>query len=285
MAETTKKTRKAHTFVSASGDGSQPKPQSGAKPAPPKGNATTLRIGAVIAWLAAIALEVVAILVFRDVIHTSETMFWVLGIGALVLDLICVVIGSTLWKKANRIDPASKANKVKFWLWNNLGVIISLIAFAPFVVLLLTDKNADGKTKTIGSVVAVVALLIAGLLSFEPDALSKEDLDAATNAYGDNQVYWTAHGSVYHSYEDCYSLDRTDELTFGGVDQAIAANRKRLCKICAKRDAEAGLDVSDVLTEEGEVTDEELGGAEFLEEPIESTEPVELKDLTDQPAA
>lgn len=279
MAETTKKTRKAHTFVSASGDGAQPKPQSGAKPAPPKGNATTLRIGAVILWLVAIALEVVAILVFRDVIHTSETMFWVLGIGALVLDLICVIIGSTLWKKANRIAPASRANKVKFWLWNNMGVIVSVIAFAPFVVLLLTDKNADGKTKKIGSVVAVVALLIAGLLSYDFDPVASEDLDAATGVYGDASVYWTAHGSVYHSYEDCYSLDRTDELTFGTVDQAIAANRTRLCKICAKRDAEAGLDVSDVLTEEGEVTDEELDGAEFTEEPVD------LKDLTDQPAA
>ncbi len=279
MAETTKKTRKAHTFVSASGDGAQPKPHSGAKPAPPKGNATTLRIGAVILWVAAIALEVVAILVFRDVIHTSETMFWVLGVGALVLDLICVIIGSTLWKKANRIAPASRANKVKFWLWNNMGVIVSVIAFAPFIVLLLTDKNADGKTKKIGSVVAVVALLIAGLLSYDFDPVAKEDLDAATGVYGDASVYWTAHGSVYHSYEDCYSLDRTDELTFGTVDQAIAANRQRLCKICAKRDAEAGLDVSDVLTEEGEVTDEELDGAEFTEEPVD------LKDLTGQPAA
>lgn len=283
MAETTKKTRKAHTFVSASGDGSQPTPHSGAKPAPPKGNATTLRIGAVIAWLVAIALEVVAILVFRKVIPTSsDTLFWVLEIGALVLDLVCVVIGSTLWKKANRIAPASRANKVKFWLWNNLGVIVSVIAFAPFIVLVLTDKNADAKTKKFGVVVAAVAavaMLISGLLSYDFDPVAKEDLDAATGVYGDASVYWTAHGSVYHSYEDCYSLDRTDELTFGTVDQAIAANRQRLCKICAKRDAEAGLDVSDVLTEEGEVTDEELGGAEFTEEPVD------LKDLTDQPAA
>ena len=280
MAETTKKPRKAHTFVSASGDGAQPTPHSGAKPAPAKGNATTLRIGSVILWLVAIALEVVAILVFRKVIPTSsETMFWVLGIGALVLDLICVIIGSTLWKKANRIAPASRANKVKFWLWNNMGVIVSVIAFAPLIVPLLTDKNADGKTKKIGSVVAVVALLIAGLLSYDFDPVAKEDLDAATGVYGDASVYWTARGSVYHSCEDCYSLDRTDELTFGTVDQAIAANRQRLCKICAKRDEEAGLDVSDVLTEEGEVTDEELGGAEFSEEPVD------LKDLSDQPAA
>lgn len=273
MAETTKKTPKTHTFVSASGDASQPKPQSGAKPAPPKGNATTLRVGAVIAWLVAIALEVVAILVFRKVIPTSsETLFWVLGVGALVVDLVCVIIGSTLWKKANRIAPASRANKVKFWLWNNMGVIVSVVAFAPFVVLLLTDKNADGKTKKIGSVVAVVALLIAGLLSYDFDPVAKEDLDAATGAYGDADVYWTAHGSVYHSHEDCYSLDRTDELTFGTVDQAIAANRKRLCKICAKRDEEAGLDVTDVLTEDGD--------AQWVEAPADDQN-VDLTDLTD----
>lgn len=275
MAEKTKKPRKQHTITHVGSD----TPVTHSVQTVEKGNASPLRIGAVIAWLVAIALEVVAVLVFRKVIPTSsETLFWVLGIGALVLDLVCVVIGSTLWKKANRIAPASRANKVKFWLWNNMGVIVSVIAFAPFVVLLLTDKNADGKTKKIGSVVAVVALLIAGLLSYDFDPVAKEDLDAASAVFT-GTVYWTGSGSVYHSHEDCQALQQTEALNAGTVDTAISEGRQRLCKFCAKRDDEAGLDVSDVLTEEGEVTDEELGGAEFTEEPVD------LKDLTDQPAA
>lgn len=258
MAEkTTRKSPREHTFVSASGVAATSQPPQ-AKPAAPKGNPTALRVGAAVAWVIAIALEVVAVLTVKQVIPAQGALFWVLLIGALALDLVGVVVGSQLWKKANRIKPASKANKVKFWLWNNLGVLVSVVAFAPFVVLLLTDKNADGKTKTIGSVVAVAALLIAGVSSYDFDPVSQEDLDAATGAYGAASVYWTAHGSVYHSHDDCYSLDRTDELTYGTVDQAIAAGRQRLCKICAKRDEEAGLDLDGVLTEPGEVSDSEL---------------------------
>ena len=250
MAET-KKPRKEHNLTAASPDSPAPGTVT-AHAAPPKGDATGLRIGAVVLWLVAIALEVVALLVFNGTILKGSSMKLGLGIGALVLDLLCVIIGSQLWKKANHIAPASKANKVKFWLWNNLGVIASVVAFAPFIVLLLTDKNADGNTKKIGAIVAVVALLIGGIAGYDFNPISSEELDAAMGAYDGVTVYWTAHGSVYHSHEDCYHLDQTDDLTYGTVDQAVAANRVRLCKTCQKKDEEAGLDLSGVLTEKGE---------------------------------
>ena len=66
-------------------------------------------------------------------------MYWL--IGALVVDLILVIIGSQLWKKANRLDPASKQSSVKFFLWNNMGLIASVICFLPIVILLLANKE------------------------------------------------------------------------------------------------------------------------------------------------
>ena len=171
MAET-KKTPKQHNLTAASANSPKPgaaKPQNIQRPT---GNATGLRIGAVVLWVVAIVLEVLALLILVGKISTGETMRWVLGIGALVLDLICVVIGSQLWKKANHISPASEANALKFWLWNNLGVIASVLAFVPFIILMLTNKDADGKTKTIASVVAVIALLIGGVASYDFDPYS-----------------------------------------------------------------------------------------------------------------
>lgn len=244
MAETTqKKPRKQHTITHVGSD----TPTTHTVQQVEKGNATPLRIGAAVAWLIAIGMEVLALLILNGTVKLEPQLVW--GIGALVVDLICVIIGSMCWKKANHIAPASKANKVKFWLWNNLGVIVSVLAFLPFLVLLLTDKNADGKTKKLASIVAVVALLIGGLASYDFDPLSQEDVNAATSVYT-SDVYWTKSGKVYHSHEDCQALQQTDDLSAGTVDTAMSEGRKRLCKFCQERDEEAGLDLGDILTEE-----------------------------------
>ncbi len=218
--------------------------------AAPVGNAAGLRIGAVLLWIAAIALEVVAVLILNGTINwTFMPSLWQM-ILALGLDLVCVIIGSLLWKKANRIRPASKRNKLKFWLWNNMGVIVCALAFIPFVVLALTDKKSDKKTKAVATVVAVIALLIGGLFSYDFDPVSQEDLDAASAAITDD-VYWSTFGKVYHTHEDCQALNQSDTLTYGTVEQAIAANRTRLCAFCAKRD-----DITGVVTD-GSVDDAE----------------------------
>ena len=230
------------------------------KQAAPVGNATGLRIGAVVLWVAAIALEVVAILILNGTINlTFMPSLWQLII-ALALDLICVIIGSQLWKKANRIKPASKKNKLKFWLWNNMGVIVCAFAFIPFVILALTDKKADKKTKAIATVVAVIALLIGGLASYDFDPVSQEDLDAASSAITDD-VYWSPFGKVYHTHEDCQALNQSDTLTYGTVEEAIAANRTRLCAFCAKRDDITGV-----------VTDQNVDEVELIDVPAEDGE-------------
>lgn len=205
------------------------------KEAAPVGNATGLRIGAVALWLVAIALEVVAYLLLIGKITWTFLPTLTLIIIALVLDLVLVIIGSQLWKKANHIKPASEKNKVLFWLWNNMGLIVSTIAFLPFVILALTNKDADKKTKTIATVVAAVALLIGGAASIDYNPVSVEEQQAAIEAI-DKQVVWTPFGKVYHTSEECQALNQSDEIITGTVEQAIAENRTRLCSFCAKKD-------------------------------------------------
>ena len=211
------------------------------KQAAPTGNATGLRIGAVILWVLAIAFEIIGICVFQGklVLTFMPTLYQLIAL--VVLDLACVIIGAQLWKKANHIDPASEANKVKFWLWNNMGVIVAIVAFVPFIVLLLLNKQVDGKTKKIAAIVAIVALLIGGISSYDFNPVSSEQKEAAVSALGTTQVLWTPYGHVYHTHEDCQALNQTDTLTQGTVDEAIAAGRTRLCKFCAARDNITGV--------------------------------------------
>ena len=239
MAE--KKTKK---YVSAdSGTQTDAPVKSGKKmkEAAPVGNAKGLRVGAVVLWVLALVMEVLALLVVLGKInlHFMPTLYQL--IAFLVLDLVFVIVGAQLWKKANRIDPVSEANKLKFWLWNNMGVIACVVAFVPVIILLLSNKNLDKKTKTIATVVAIIALLIGGVCSYDFNPVSEEQQEAAINALGDEHVFWAPFGKVYHTHDDCQALNQSDALTYGTVEQAIAANRTRLCYFCAEKDNITGV--------------------------------------------
>ena len=236
MAEE-KKPKKEHKIVSAS-TGQTVKPgtrPSGARPGAVQqtGNAAGLRVGAVILWLVAVVFEVLAIALFLEkllVLPQIEPLYK--AIAALVVDAVCVIIGSQLWKKANHIDPASQKNALKFWLWNNMGVLVSAVAFIPFIIILLKDEKADKKTKAIGTAVAAVLMLVCGLSSYDWNPLSQE---AVAEANAGSVVYWTEHGKKFHLYEDCQALDRSETLTTGSADEAIAAGKGTICKFCEKR--------------------------------------------------
>ena len=106
----------------------------------PKEGAKPRRIFAVLLWIIAIACEVVAVLNIFEKISLPKFSQTVWLVGLIVLDLIFLVIGSMLWKKANHIDPASEKNPTKFWLWNNLGSIVSVIAFLPLIIIIFTNN-------------------------------------------------------------------------------------------------------------------------------------------------
>lgn len=227
--------------------------------AAPVGNAGGLRAGAIILWVVALVFEVLALMVLIGKINLKFMPSLYQMIAFLVLDLICVIIGSSLWKKANHIKPASEKNKLKFWLWNNMGLIVCAVAFIPFVILALTNKETDKKTKTIATVVAVIALLIGGVASYDWNPVSEEQQQAAMTAITDN-VYWTPFGKVYHTPTCevdengdeifCSSLNKSDTVYSGTVEEAIADGRTRLCSFCAKRDGITGVVTDEKAVEE-----------------------------------
>ncbi len=235
--------KKVHNIVAA-----EPKKEKEGKvihEAKPVGNAAGLRAGAIILWVVAFVFEILALLVVIGKLNLKfMPTLWQL-IVLLVLDLVCVIIGAQLWKKANHIKPASEKNKVKFWLWNNMGVIAAAFCFIPFIILVLTNKDIDKKSKTIATVAAAVLLVGAELLNYDWNPVSSEMKDAAMNEFGNATVYWAPFGKVYHTHEDCQALNQSDTLTEGTVEQAIAANRSRLCKFCAKQDS-----ITDVATDD-----------------------------------
>ena len=218
-----------------------------------KSKATQLRLFAVLLWVLAIAAEVGAIFfVLKNIegLRNNETSAWIWIISLIVVDLALVIIGSMLWKKANRLDPAAKKDKVKFFLQNQLGVIIAVIAFLPLVIFIFTNKDLDGKQKGILGGVAVIALIIAGIASADLNPPSVEEYSEQSSwvkeLVGKNEVYWTKSGTKYHLYEDCQYLksDRTTEIFEGGtVAEAYGHNSKikpemsSLCSACEKRAA------------------------------------------------
>lgn len=217
--------------------------------AKPVGNATGLRIGAVVCWLFAFLLEALAYMLLIGKINLKFMPTLYQAILAIVLDLVLVIVGSQLWKKANRIKPSSKQNKVKFWLWNNMGFLAAVLAFLPLVILVLMNKDLDKKTKTIVTAIAAIALIIGSLLGYDFDPVSVEEQQAAINTIS-SDVFWTQYGKVYHTHDDCQALNRTDELTYGTVEQAIAANRTRLCSFCARRDNIEGVRTDDAVVDD-----------------------------------
>lgn len=200
-----------------------------------KSRANGMRIGSLILWLVAIAVEVVVIALINGILYIPIDPMISIIVG-IVLILALVVTGAFLWKKANKIDPASEKNKVKFYLWNNMGVIAAVLAFFPLVILLLRDKDLNKTTKKIASVVAAIALVAAVGLSVDYNPVSAEDLEAQIESAvinNDGVVYWTQWGKSYHFDPDCHTLSRSSIVFTGTIEEAIEANRDDPCDFCA----------------------------------------------------
>jgi hypothetical protein len=224
------------------GDETTPQKTTFVPTAEAKGKAKQLRLFAILAWVLAIVAQVGAIFVLLKSSKPIETSTWVWMIGLIVIDLILVMIGSMLWKKANRLDPASKADKFNFFVQNQLGVIMAVIAFLPLIILIFTNKDLSGKQKGILGTIAIVALLIAGISGADFNPPSVEEYTEQTNRIeeltGNNSVYWTKSGTKYHIYDDCphINTNRTDEIFNGTVAQARELkNITELCKTCENK--------------------------------------------------
>jgi hypothetical protein len=203
-----------------------------------KAQAKQLRLYAGILWVLAIIAEIaaMAILFKKDPEIALSTGKRIMLIVILLIDLVLLIAGSSFWKKANRFDPASNRDAIKFMLQNQLGVVVAAIAFLPVVILAFIKKEY-----LVGAIAALF-MVGGGAASADYHAPSQEQYSQQTDRVqeltGQNMVYWTKSGTKYHLYQDCPSINtsRTDQIFSGTVAKARELkNITELCKICEKR--------------------------------------------------
>ena len=142
-----------------------------------KSAATRLRIFAAISWVIAIGTEIFGVVMLRQ--HKFDHGNLPLLIGILVVIAIFAIAGSLMWKQANKHDPASRADSARFFFQNQLGAIITIIAFLPLIVLIFMDKDMDPKNKKIAGGIGVVLAAVATLIGvdFKPPSTEQYTQD------------------------------------------------------------------------------------------------------------
>jgi len=203
----------------------------------PEKRATTKRIWAIVCWIIAIAFEVIGILKLTHVIDwfpsLSLTYFLLICLG---LDLLFFIPGSLLWKKANHIDPISEKNKTKFWMWNNLWTILSVLAFLPIIIFIFTSKDLDKKSKKLVGGIAIAALVVAGLASYDYNPVSSEQLERAEKEVlqvsPSGTVYWATYSKKYHVDKDCPAFSNSETVYEGTVRDAYERWLTDPCRRC-----------------------------------------------------
>ncbi|MCC7127401.1 MAG: hypothetical protein IT192_01100 [Microbacteriaceae bacterium] len=225
-----------------------------------KSKATQFRVIAAVLWVLAIAGEVAGIfwllkqghpvgdvdaskytrddatgLLTQGDVGAREFPTW--AFVALIVLLVVIaalsIIGSMLWKKANKLDPASKEDKVRFFVQNQLGAIIAIVAFLPLIIMIFLNKDMNGAQKGIAGALGIVLAVVATYLgiSFNPPSVEQytADQSAVIQLLGQDHVYWVAGGKVYHVCNEVSDIQNaSSEQGDGTTAEAIEAGKIRL---------------------------------------------------------
>ena len=244
-----------------------------------KKNTLILRIIALVLWaLAAVAMYLPQIgetnlpfgavrMLFME--HITE------GIVDIVVAGVLCVVAARLWVKANHIHPTKSHSPVIQFIWNQLGVILAGIIFAPLVISLLqkNDKLDEKTKKLLTAVLAVVFLAAAaGSADYHPTTQDKVDEVLAEYAedgfdiHSDSTVYVTRYGYKHHYYDDCQALKNSNTVQAVTLQEAVEGHHSDVCSFCASRAAKdagvSGTSVTDTVQDVLEtVTDTEQPAA------------------------
>jgi hypothetical protein len=92
---------------------------------------------------------------------------------------VFAIAGNLMWKAANKNDPARESDTARFFFQNQLGAIVTVIAFLPLLVLIFADKDMDPKNKKIAGGAGVVLAIIAALIgvSYHPPSVEQYTKD------------------------------------------------------------------------------------------------------------
>ena len=252
-----------------------------------KKKATTFRWIAAALWVLAIAGEAVGIFwllrqrvvttegglqrdpdtgLLQEQVATSTFPQWAF-ISLLVLLVVIAALsitGSVLWKKANRLDPARKSDTVRFFVQNQLGAIIAIIAFVPLIILVFLNKDMDKGQKATAGIVGIVLALVATYFGadFNPPSVAKYTADQSTviQLLGQDEVTWVAGGAVYHVCDQVSDIQTGSEIQTGTTAQAVEAGKERLTLKFASELEKCGLPVPENATEIADALRQIQGG-------------------------
>ncbi|GAA3925316.1 hypothetical protein [Microbacterium soli] len=220
-----------------------------------KKKATTFRWIAVALWALAIAGEAVGIFwllrqrvvttegglerdpetgLLQEQVAASSFPQWAF-ITLLVLLVVIAALsitGSVLWKKANRLDPARKSDTFRFFVQNQLGAIIAIIAFVPLIILIFLNKDMDKGQKATAGIAGIVLAAIAAYFGadFTPASVEQYTADQSTviQLLGQDEVTWVSGGSVYHVCDEVSDIQTGSEIMSGTTAEAVEAGKQRL---------------------------------------------------------
>jgi len=207
-----------------------------------KAKAKKLRLMAGGSWFVAIATEIAAIVLFLKDTFNSGGL--VLLIGLLVVIAVFAMLGSVLWKKSNRHDPATKAEPFKFFVQNQLGAIITVLAFLPLLALIFLDKDMEEQyTQDMNECARQIkakepTTACSPAVAEQAQDIVRDSEAVAEATGGQDTVYWIAPKDgkaksssklVFHLCEDVSTL-RGKVVNSGSVTEAYAQNAVRLTK-------------------------------------------------------
>lgn len=145
-----------------------------------KSKAKKLRLFAGLSWVVAIGTEIAGVVLLMK--NTFDQGNLALLIGLLVVIAIFAIAGSVMWKAANKHDPASREEAFKFFVQNQLGAIITVIAFLPLLALIFLDKDMDPKNKKIAGGVGIALAALATVVGIDFNPPSTEQYTQDMNA-------------------------------------------------------------------------------------------------------
>ena len=258
--------------TTAPADGAPADPPAGWTPTPEaKSTATRFRWIAAVLWAVAIAAEAVGIFwllrqrqyVGKDgeLVRNPDTGLleqqgataqfpqWAF-ITLIVLFVVIAALsitGSFLWKKANSLDPARRSDTVRFFVQNQLGAIIAVIAFVPLIIMVFLNKDMSKGQKTTAGIVGIVLAALAVVLGidFTPPSVEQYTADQSTviQLLGKDEVVWVSGGSVYHVCDTVPAIQTGSDKLTGTTAQAVEAGKTRLTLEFASELRKCGLPV------------------------------------------
>jgi len=202
------------------------------------GQAKRKRMIALGLWAIAIILELVAIFwvlrpPFDELVEAQGFPQWrfYLLFGFIAVIGVLAIVGSLLWKKANRLDPASEKQPVKFFIQNQLGAFIALAAFLPLIVMIFMNKDMSAKQRNFAGGAAVLMGLVATYMGVDFQPLSKEQVAVESQVVkqlvGQDLVWWSAGGGVVHLCKNVSDLNRaTTDISSGTIANAFGDGKK-----------------------------------------------------------